>query len=212
MDKINVTLDDYTTINVVLKAISKPYRNGKPTLELLKNIVSYGHTSVLEHIVFHFDIANVSRLLLQEFSRHRIASETVESTRFVLIKSLKDLDTESSDVIVYFVMPDLFKKNPALEMFYRKHIGMVIQNIRHMENLIRELKESGHLDSNERVSDYLKYMLTDSFRTNIYWTINLRSLKNFIELRSSEKAHPEIRKLANIIRDIVKKTEYIELI
>ena len=70
MDKINVTLDDYTTINVVLKAISKPYRNGKPTLELLKNIVSYGHTSVLEHIVFHFDIANVSRLLLQEFSRH----------------------------------------------------------------------------------------------------------------------------------------------
>ena len=212
MDKINVKLDDYTTINVALRAIAKPYRNDKPSLELLKNIVSYGHTSVVEHIVFHFDITGVSRLLLQEFSRHRIASETVESTRFVLIKSIREIDTESNGITAYFVIPELFQKNPALEMFYRKHIGMVVQNIRHMSDLIRELKDSGHIDTMERTSDYLKYMLTEGFRTSIYWTVNLRSLANFISLRESKTAHFEIRKLANIIHHAVSLTEYGEVL
>ena len=212
MDKINVKLDDYTTINVALRAIAKPYMNDKPSLELLKNIVSYGHTSVVEHIVFHFDITGVSRLLLQEFSRHRIASETVESTRFVLIKSIREIDTESNGITAYFVIPELFQKNPALEMFYRKHIGMVVQNIRHMSDLIRELKDSGHIDTMERTSDYLKYMLTEGFRTSIYWTVNLRSLANFISLRESKTAHFEIRKLANIIHHAVSLTEYGEVL
>ena len=212
MDMINVKLDDYTKPEIALKAIAKPYRNDKPTLELLKNIVSYGHTSVVEHIVFHFDITGVSRLLLQEFSRHRIASETVESTRFVLIKSIREIDTESNGITHYFVIPELFQKNPALEMFYRKHVGMVVQNIRHMSDLIRELKDSGHIDTMERTSDYLKYMLTEGFRTGIYWTINLRSLANFINLRESDGAHFEIRKLANMIHHTVSLTEYREVL
>lgn len=212
MDKINVKLDNYTPIDVVLKAISKPYRVENSNINLLKNIVSYGHNSVTEHIVFHFDITGVSRLLLQEFSRHRIASETVESTRFVLIKSLKELDTENTGVTKYFVIPELFQKNPALEMLYRKHLGMVVQNIRQMFDLIRELKDEGNIDNLERTSDYLKYMLTEGFRTGIYWTVNLRSLANFIYLRESKSAHFEIRKLANILHDIIKRTEYGEVL
>ena len=212
MDMINVKLDDYTKPEVALKAIAKPYRNDKPTFELFKNIVSYGHTSVAEHIVFHFDITGVSRLLLQEFSRHRIASETVESTRFVLIKSIREIDMESNGITAYFVIPELFKQDAALEMFYRKHIGMVVQNIRHMFDLIKELKDSGIIDNMERTSDYLKYMLTEGFRTGIYWTVNLRSLANFIKLRESSGAHFEIRKLANMIHNIVSQTEYGEVL
>lgn len=212
MENINIILDDYTNVEIPLKAVGKCYRNPNPTMELLCNVAKSGHTSVLEHIVFHFDILNVSRLLLQEFSRHRIASETVESTRFVLLKTIRELDTETQGVTLYFVIPELFKKHPHLEMFYRKHIGMVIENIRHMSDMIRDLKDNNQLDHLEKTSDYVKYMLTEGFRTNIYWTINLRSLLNFIILRKSKNAHFEIRKVATIIYNLVRETEYRPLI
>ena len=205
MDNIKVTLDEFTTPRIALKATGKPYRNKKPTMKLLENIAKSGHTSVLEHIVFHFNIENVSRLLLQEFSRHRIASETVESTRFVLVKSLKEIDTEDGNsVYVYFTIPEMFKRHPHVEMFYRKHLGMVIDNIRHMSDMLKEIKENGDDLDGERPTDFLKYMLVEAFRTNIYWTINMRSLINFIHLRNSKNAHPEIRMLARYIQDIIR--------
>lgn len=212
MENINVELDDYTQPRIALKALGKPYRNKKPTMELLAEIAKSGHTSILEHVVFHFDITGVSRLLLQEFSRHRIASETVESTRYCLVKSVKELDTESSGVYVYFVIPEFFRCRPELEMMYRRQIGYCINGIREMNEYLMELKRNGDDLLGERPTDYLKYMLIEGFRTNIYWSINLRSLLNFIKLRNSRNAHFEIRCLARYIKDLVRETPYCKII
>ena len=47
--------------------------------------------------------------------------------------------------------------------------------------------------------DKIKYALPECYKTELVWTINLRSLRNFLKLRLSLKAHQEIRKLATII-------------
>ena len=49
----------------------------------------YHHASILEHITFNFFIDGISRACLQEVSRHRIASLSVKSSRYVLAKELK---------------------------------------------------------------------------------------------------------------------------
>ncbi len=50
-----------------------------------------GNSSTLEHLVYSFYIQDISRALLQELARHRVASLSVKSTRYTL-KELKDID------------------------------------------------------------------------------------------------------------------------
>lgn len=209
MDKITVELRNHTPLEIPLEAESVPYQNQNPTKELLTHIVQLGHETVIEHVVFNFRITGISRTLLQEFVRHRIASYTVKSTRYTLVKDIRNINTETDESTMLFVVPDLFKKYPHIYMFYRKHLGMCIENMIHMYNMLSDLKENGETLDDERITDYVKYMLPEAFRTDAFWSVNLRSLRNFLKLRSSKKAHPEIRKLAKMIETIIReKTEY----
>lgn len=212
MENLKVVLENYTPIDVPIHAIAKPYRNQNPSMQLLKKIMDSGHTSTIEHIVFHFRIEGVSRALLQEFSRHRMASETVESTRYCLVKSLNELKAGTqNDILLYFVMPELFNKFDFIKVTYLELMDVCVKTMKSMNEYMKQLKNNGEIDNDIRITDYLKYCLPESFRTNIYWTINLRSLKNFIALRSSKNAHFEIRNLAKVIYNEVMKTEYAVL-
>ena len=63
---------------------------GSKDLDLLDRVVNqYHHASIAEHISFNFFIDGISRACLQEWSRHRHMSQSVESTRYVLSKELK---------------------------------------------------------------------------------------------------------------------------
>ncbi len=209
MDKITVELRNHTPLEIPLEAESVPYQNQNPTKELLTHIVQLGHETVIEHVVFNFRITGISRTLLQEFVRHRIASYTVKSTRYTLVKDIRNINTETDESTMLFVVPDLFKKYPHLYMFYRKHLGMCIENMIHMYNMLSDLKENGETLDDERITDYVKYMLPEAFRTDAFWTVNLRSLRNFLKLRSSKRSEREIRKLAKTTFKVIReKTEY----
>lgn len=67
-----------------------------------------------------------------------------------------------------------------------------LQILSNLDNLLRLVKQN-------KSNDIVKYALPEAFRTNLYWTINARSLRNFLELRSSNHALHEIRILANKI-------------
>lgn len=63
---------------------------GPKDLALLDRVGNqYNHASVLEHITFNFFIDGISRACLQEWSRHRHMSQSVESTRYTITKTLK---------------------------------------------------------------------------------------------------------------------------
>lgn len=221
MKNIRVELVEVTSPERVLKAIAKPYRNEKPSLDLVRRIcvspeTGRPHESVLEHVVFTFDVLGSSRLELQEHMRHRIASPTVESTRFALkkivdVNAFSSVDISDEMLEELFVQPNLDDPNdPKLAKLnagqkqwfkdcYRK---TQVTSILMITDLIR----------NGLPNDVAKYCVCEGFRTNFTWTLNLRSLLNFLELRDSMTAHFEIREIARQAKDVVWLTWVSELL
>lgn len=177
---MKVKLLNKPDISIIIEAtrtcydsMSKSDNLGEKDLALLEKIIDSKHESVLEHMVFTFKITDISRACLQELARHRIASYSVKSTRYTL-KELRDTpDNELEKFLIEDIEPIV--KYSSIESL--KKIKMMLN----MPN---------------PDMDKIKYALPECYKTELVWTINLRSLRNFLKLRLSLKAHQEIRKLA----------------
>jgi len=186
---MQVTLHHHTPLVICSDAIrtcwqsfDKSDNGGEVDRALIDRVGNkFKHASTLEHIVYNFYVAGISRALLQELARHRMASLSVKSTRYTL-KELKDEEPFSIDhherASKYLVMTDV----PIVDEM----------SIRALENLRVVLIQG---ISNDRA----KYCLPESYKTELTWTINARSLQNFISLRSDKAALWEIRDLANMV-------------
>lgn len=137
------------------------------------------HESTLEHVVYTFELM-FSRGVLQELSRHRIASPSVQSSRWALKKMVKKM-----------TMDNLHK---YLTRTGDKEVDD--QNIRQLTFLIGQVKKG-------KPNDTTKYLISDAFRTKEILTINARSLRNLFRLRTSKHALWEIRQLAFAMVDVI---------
>ena len=135
------------------------------------------HESVLEHLVYTF-FADISRACLQELSRHRIASPSVESTRYALKKILK----KEKDVRDFVYLTG----NEEVDNL----------NIAQVESMVK-------LAMDGISNDVLKYCIPEAFMSRELLTINARSLRNFMLLRTSSRALDEIRRLAFDMYDVL---------
>jgi len=154
------------------------------------------HSSTLEHLSYNFHITGISRACLQELARHRMASLSVKSSRYTLKElkkeeSFNDFNNEHDFTRAgkYVV----FTGNPKVDssIFYA------------LEEL-RLLIEAGISN------DIAKYAMVDAYKTELAWTINARSLQNFLELRTNKAALWEIRHLAyNIFDTLPKEHKYL---
>ncbi|MCK5684292.1 FAD-dependent thymidylate synthase [bacterium] len=147
--------------------------------KLIKKVVSMGHTSVLEHAVFTFGIEDVSRVLSHQLVRHRIASFSQQSQRYV-----------EYDNIEYYI-PEKIARNEAALSKYKKHLQSV-------QELYRYYVEAGIPAEDAR------YILPNAVTTKIITTFNARSLLNFFLLRSCTRAQSEIRVMAREMLKLVK--------
>ena len=129
------------------------------------------HASTLEHLNYTFDIDGISRACLQEVARHRHASLSVKSTRY----TLKELNKGIGTVDDYLVSTG------------NKHIDRL--NWDRLNLVATTLKEG-------LSNDQVKYLLPEAYKTSLVWTINMRSLQNFLSLRTDKAALWEIRELA----------------
>jgi len=141
----------------------------------------YKHASTLEHLVYTFYIQGVSRALLQELARHRMASLSVKSTRYTL-KELKECEP--------FELDDFEAASKFIVLTGNSDVDSA--GIAALNNLQALLKKGIS-------NDIAKYALVESYKTELTWTINARSLQNFLALRSSKSALWEIRDLAKAI-------------
>lgn len=217
MDKINVKLLNYTPILVLIEALKMPYKNEKADLSLAEKVIKVKkHESVAEHITMNFLIDGSSRLELQEHMRHRLASTTCESTRYTLqclVESLENTFTNKDDMMdaidEYFVQPMFVDSKWDLKNGQEPvhNYNMFCSNLDDLYSyaikFIKEWKDFGV------ENDYLKYGIPEGYRTRFVWTLNLRVLKNFFNLRIAPSAHFEINHVANLIRQTLKNT-YIE--
>lgn len=161
---------------------------------LIERIIASGHHSTLEHITFNFQIKGISRLNLQELARHRMASLSVKSTRYTL-KELKDEPPFYNNDNVVTGVFDNGRISKYINLTGISEIDAA--SIYTLENL-RKLVASG-----KYINDEIKYTLPECYRLDLYWSINARSLRNFLQLRDSDKAHFEIRELAQKLRQAV---------
>ncbi len=197
---MTITLLNHTPLVICSNAIrtcwqsfDKSDNGGEKDKELIDRVGNkFKHASTLEHLVYTFYIKGISRALLQELARHRMASLSVKSTRY----TLKELKNEKK-----FNTND---KNRASKYLVFTDEEMVDEmSIKALENL-RVVLNSGI--SNDRA----KYCLPESYKTELTWTANARSLQNFISLRSDKAALWEIRELAiNIYDTLPQDHQYL---
>ena len=166
---------------------------GPKDLALLDRVGNqFHHGSILEHISFNFFIDGISRACLQEISRHRVASLSVKSSRYTISELRKEEPfTEYTDMNDQEYLPTGRERaEKYLVMTTDERVNRY--SILALDNL-RDLVATG------MSNDLSKYAIPEAYRTQLTWTINLRSLQNFLSLRTDRKALPEIQHLANLI-------------
>jgi len=142
------------------------------------------HSSVLEHAVVSFHIDGISRAVLQQLSRHRTASLTVKSTRY----TLKELKKEEAFMPKSFGDDETYRRaSKYVVLTDDEEVNrMIVLNLENLRTLIVRGKSN----------DLAKYALPEAFKTKLQFTIDVRNLSNFFNLRSHKDALWEMRRLA----------------
>ena len=200
------------------------------------------HESVIEHISINYEVTGTSRSTLQELARHRVASYTVQSTRYTmgpilnafvaslsapvnqakyefreLIRSLdiyvvhgiyQDIEIDSMHEKLKYQLLKLGKDefiNLAISKDARTNGSLDYANVEIIFDALQASKQK------RNVGDNFKAIVTDNWKVNLVMTFNLRSLKNFLNLRLSGAAYFQIRWLAE---EVLKATDkkYLALI
>ena len=187
--KFEIKLLNFTPLWVCSNAIrtcwqsfDKGDNGGEKDIELIDRVGNkFKHASTLEHLSYNFYLKGISRALLQELARHRMANLSVKSTRY----TLKELKNESE-----FKKGDFENASRYIVLTGNETVDNA--SINALENLRQILQTPISLD-------IAKYCLPECYKTELSWSINARSLQNFLSLRTSKSALWEIRNLANLI-------------
>lgn len=139
--------------------------------KFLGKILSLGHLSVLEHASFTFGIDGISRATSHQLVRHRLASYSQQSQRYVAFA-----DPE-------YVTPPSVASDPAKKKRFEDAVKDIF-------NLYKELMDSGVPAEDAR------FLLPNAACTKIIVTMNARELIHFFDLRCCERAQWEIRDMA----------------
>ena len=172
------------------------YGKGRKTnREFISHLVEVGHGSVLEHAVWSFLITGVSRSFTHELIRHRHFSYSQLSQRYV--------DESDSD----FIEPDAIAKDPELHAAWCEAVNAARLAY---DRLVAGL-EKHFVDVSEKTlrrklaRQAARSVLPNATETKIFMTGNARALRHFIELRGSEHADVEIRRVAVELLEILQR-------
>lgn len=194
MNQLNVKLLFHSPKELVLNAIRTCWKSysssdnfGDNDKNLIRNIIKKGHTSTLEHSIYTFYVENISRAILQEVARHRIGiGISVESTRYTFKKIINSVK-QPQDLLIS-------TGNDTVDQL----------TIDHINNLRKLVK-----DNKDLTNDIVKYGITENYPVTFQMSFNIRSLRHFISLRQSKKAHFEIRKLASAFKELIPEDHLI---
>ncbi|MBQ6998175.1 MAG: FAD-dependent thymidylate synthase [Clostridia bacterium] len=174
------------------------------TEKFLKRLMSMGHESPIEHITFTFGIEGVSRSLLAQFTRHRLASYSVKSQRyvkegqfeFVTPPEIENLP-EAKAAFLKAMEDDVKSYNELADILYKKHYADMV-SCGMDENKAKNAAEKKAIED-------ARYVLPNACETKMIATLNARSLMNFFHHRCCERAQWEIRDLACRMLVLVKE-------
>lgn len=143
----------------------------------IRRVLASGHTSIAEHASFTFGLEGVSRTLLAQITRHRVASFSVQSQRYVSVAG--------AEVFDYVLPPRIRALGPEAEEKFA-------QQMKTMQRWYDEWSEALGQDSAEDA----RFVLPGAAATRIVMTMNARELLHFFSLRMCNRAQWEVREAA----------------
>ncbi|QDR78782.1 FAD-dependent thymidylate synthase [Sporomusa termitida] len=141
---------------------------------LLDKLFGMGHLSTFEHVNFTFAIEGISRVLTHQLVRHRIASYSQQSQRYV------------SEHGFEYILPPAIAGHPEAKVKYDRLLHQIQQTYDELVSLGIHQEDA-------------RYVLANATETKIVVTMNARSLLHFFEKRCCQRAQWEIRNLANVM-------------
>lgn len=149
----------------------------KDQSEFVEKLLNMGHESVLEHASFTFGIEGVSRVLLAQLTRHRIASFSVQSQRYV-----------SYENGFGYILP------PKIEALGEDAVREFEQQMETIQGWYQGWQ--ARLGKGEGSNEDARFVLPNACETRILMTMNVRELRHFFALRMCNRAQWEIREMA----------------
>ena len=149
----------------------------KDQTDFVHKIMSMGHDSVLEHASFTFGIEGVSRTLLAQITRHRVASFSVQSQRYVSYESGFG-----------YIVP------PKIEALGEDAVAEFEQQMATIHQWYTDWQQK--LGTGEGGNEDARFVLPGACETRMMVTMNVRELRHFFSLRMCSRAQWEIRALA----------------
>jgi len=159
----------------------------KTNAEYIGNLIGMKHGSVLEHATWDFIIAGVSRSFSHELVRHRAGwGYSQLSQRYV------------DESMANFIEPDVIAQDERLHAVWLRAVQTSHQAYLDLvEGLMAKMTEVGNkTERRKRVREAARSVLPNATETIIFCSANARALRHFVELRGSEGADVEIRKVA----------------
>ena len=168
----------------------------------LEKLMSMGHESVLEHVSFTFLIEGVSRVLLAQLTRHRIASFSVQSQRYVRLEDFR-----------YVIPPEIEAIPEAKAQFIasmnddaKKYLELVhtLEDAHTAKFVAQGMDEkAARAKASKQANEDARFVLPNACETKMVMTMNCRSLQNFFNLRCCNRAQWEIRAVADEMLKLV---------
>ena len=162
----------------------------KDQKSFVERLVKMGHMSPIEHPSFTFAIEGISRACSHQLVRHRVASYSQQSQRYV-----------SEEAGFDYVIPPVIKDDREL----KKSFEAFIQEAQKAYNtMVKKLNEKGI--KGESANQDARFILPNAAETKIMVTMNARELLHFFRQRCCNRAQWEIRRMAEEMLSLVKKT------
>lgn len=172
--------------------------------KFVKMLAGIGHQSPLEHTLFIFGIEGVSRSLLAQITRHRIASFSVQSQRYVRMSNFEYImppavaeDEEASRLFTESMNEAAEKYDRLTEILYRREKKRLTDS--------GETEESADKKAQKTAIEDARFVLPNAAATKMVMTMNARSLLHFFEERCCNRAQWEIRSVAEQMLKLVKE-------
>lgn len=174
------------------------------TASFVEMLAEIGHESPIEHAYFTFGIEGVSRSLLAQITRHRIASYSVQSQRYVKEKNFS------------YVTPPEIAKDPETLKIYEESMAKAEEAYHALadklsEGYLNEFLAAGidektaKRNAEKKAIEDARFVLPNACETKLVMTINARSLINFFHHRCCNRAQWEIRDVADQMLTLVSK-------
>lgn len=172
-------------VSSLKEKISKKDQKG-----FVEKLMKMGHLSPIEHVSFTFAIEGISRACSHQLVRHRIASYSQQSQRYVS-------EGQGFD----YIIPPIISEDEELEAYFKNFMSEAQKAYNYISKRLNEKGIKGELANQDA-----RFVLPNAVETKIIVTMNARELLHFFRQRCCNRAQWEIRQMAEKMLNLAKKT------